>query len=238
MQLAAMFINRILPAGTGGIGANAAYLHHEKHTIPEAAAVVGANNILGLVGHFSLLVLAVLVAGTSHVSTIKLSSRTVGVALLASSAICICIIVWQSRGSKKAKQWLRDLGSSLEYYKSHKQAVLRAYGYSMVLTLGNTVALWLAARSVGVSISLVTALLVLSLGVFSATVIPTPGGVGAFESGIYAGLVLNDINPSLALSTALVFRLVNFWLPLVPGFIALLYAQQKNLFGLRRPQSQ
>src|SRR6185312_13818748 len=40
VQLAAMFVNRLLPAGIGALGANYLYLRHERHKEAPAAAMV------------------------------------------------------------------------------------------------------------------------------------------------------------------------------------------------------
>src|SRR5689334_10316880 len=54
VQLAAMFANRLLPAGIGNIGVNYAYLRRRKHKTAEAASVVTINNMLGMAGHMLL----------------------------------------------------------------------------------------------------------------------------------------------------------------------------------------
>ena len=55
VQLSGAFVNRLLPAGIGGMGLNAQYLRTAGHSVPEAIAVVGANNAMGFVGNLSLI---------------------------------------------------------------------------------------------------------------------------------------------------------------------------------------
>jgi uncharacterized protein (TIRG00374 family) len=47
---------------------------------------------------------------------------------------------------------------------------------------------------------------------------PTPGGLGAVEAAYIAGLTLAGIDSSVAVSATLLFRLLTFWLPTVPGY--------------------
>ena len=49
---------------------------------------------------------------------------------------------------------------------------------------------------------------------------PTPGGVGAVEAVLTAGLVGVGVDGGIALSSVLLFRLLTFWLPTIPGYIS------------------
>jgi uncharacterized protein (TIRG00374 family) len=234
VQFAAMFINRILPAGAGAIGANTAYLHHEKHTLPQSAAIVGVNNFLGLLGHSLLLVAALaLYAGTNHaIDSLALSSLALGfgvIALIFGMLFLLSKLFRNARLRRNIAAFIRTLGS----YRTRKKSLLSGLVWSLFLTLGNAAALWLCARAIGLDVTPSGALLALTTGVLAGTLVPTPGGIGAYEGGVYAGFILQQASPSASLSAALLFRLVNFWLPLVPGFAALLYVRQKNLFGIR-----
>lgn len=54
------------------------------------------------------------------------------------------------------------------------------------------------------------------------TLAPTPGGLGAIE-GLMIALYLSFGVPSgIAVAVVLVYRIINFWLPIVPGFVAYL----------------
>jgi uncharacterized protein (TIRG00374 family) len=49
---------------------------------------------------------------------------------------------------------------------------------------------------------------------------PTPGGLGAVEAALAAGLTAAGIDPGIAISATLVFRLMTFWIPTIPGWFA------------------
>ena len=49
---------------------------------------------------------------------------------------------------------------------------------------------------------------------------PTPGGLGAVEAAIAAGLTATGIDAGVAISATLVFRLWTFWVPTIPGWLA------------------
>jgi uncharacterized protein (TIRG00374 family) len=52
-------------------------------------------------------------------------------------------------------------------------------------------------------------------------VAPTPGGLGAMEAALVAGMTALGEDSGSAVAAVLGFRLLTFWLPTLPGFLAL-----------------
>jgi undecaprenyl-diphosphatase len=50
---------------------------------------------------------------------------------------------------------------------------------------------------------------------------PTPGGLGAIEAALVAGLTGVGLGSGPAVSAVLTYRLATYWLPVAPGWIAL-----------------
>jgi uncharacterized protein (TIRG00374 family) len=50
---------------------------------------------------------------------------------------------------------------------------------------------------------------------------PTPGGVGPFEAAAVAGMGTLGVAAGPAVAAVLTYRLITYWLPVVPGGIAL-----------------
>jgi uncharacterized protein (TIRG00374 family) len=63
-----------------------------------------------------------------------------------------------------------------------------------------------------------------------ANLLPLPGGIGVVEGGMIGAFVAFGVSPSLAVPAVLVYRLIAFWLPSIPGAIA--------YFQLRRTVSR
>lgn len=57
-----------------------------------------------------------------------------------------------------------------------------------------------------------------------ASAAPTPGGVGAVEAaliaGLIAGLTTTGVPTEQAVPAVLVYRIATFWLPVLPGWLA------------------
>ena len=79
------------------------------------------------------------------------------------------------------------------------------------------------------NISLVNILAVLLGSVALSSFSPTPGGLGVVELSLVLGFTALGIHYGQAVSAVMVFRLLSFWLPIVPGYIVFLYFRRKNI---------
>ena len=89
-------------------------------------------------------------------------------------------------------------------------------------------ALAVSAKAFGVDVSFIDVFAVYLGGTAVAAASPTPGNVGAVEVALSAGLVAVGVPSGAAVAAVLIYRLLTFWLPLVPGFIAFRYLQAKQ----------
>ncbi len=83
-------------------------------------------------------------------------------------------------------------------------------------------------RAVGGSVALASVAVVYLTGSAIGSAVPTPGGVGAVEAALSAGLAAAGMPGAKAVSAVLLFRLATFWLPVPIGWAAMNYLQRKN----------
>ena len=57
---------------------------------------------------------------------------------------------------------------------------------------------------------------------------PTPGGLGAIEAALVAGLTGIGVAPGPAVSAVLTYRLATYWLPVIPGWAAWRLLQRQD----------
>jgi glycosyltransferase 2 family protein len=105
-------------------------------------------------------------------------------------------------------------------------------GQFVIGVLGVTFAypLTLAVCLNGVSAEIST---VAVIGVYLAAEIigsasPTPGGLGVVEGALVAGLRLFDVPANQAVAAVLLFRLLTFWWPILPGLVAFRYLEKEG----------
>jgi uncharacterized protein (TIRG00374 family) len=76
----------------------------------------------------------------------------------------------------------------------------------------------LSLGAVDASVPLATVALVYLAGSAIASAAPTPGGLGATEAAFAAALTTVGVGEADAISGVLLYRLVTFWLPILPGY--------------------
>jgi undecaprenyl-diphosphatase len=61
-----------------------------------------------------------------------------------------------------------------------------------------------------------------------AAAAPTPGGLGAIEAALVAGLTGVGMHAGPAVSAVVLYRLATYWLPVLPGWLSWRYLQRKE----------
>jgi uncharacterized membrane protein YbhN (UPF0104 family) len=215
VQLGSMGVNRLLPAGSGALGISYLYLRANQVGKATAVTVVAANNLLGFIGH-ALLLSLVLVFSPAVIRDFGINGNGFTIFLIAAAILTLLLGVVILAGRKSAGKFVRPLQPLLK----KPGRFIPALGYSLVITASYAAAMLLAANSIGIQLSPAAALVVLSFGVAAASAIPTPGGVGAAEAGVFAALKAYGISNDEALAVALLYRVMTFWLPLIVGGLA------------------
>lgn len=230
MQFAAMFINRLVPAGLGAVGLNYLYLRANKHKNSQASVVVAINNLMGFLGHFTLFVLLIALLGDTDLPTRHSDGATSILPKFLGAALGVGVIVIVIFARTRFLKFIKEVKSQLNVYKHRPTKLLGALASSMTLTLCNVLALQCCLLAIGVHLSLIETLFVFSFGVGGGAALPTPGGLGGFEAGLTASMVGYGVNSSEALAVALLYRLISYWLTLITGAGAFVFAQRQDYF--------
>ena len=230
VQLATGFTNRVVPSGIGALGLNTLYLARQLRISKTAAiSYATANNFVGfmafvltvgVIGIFSGLdVGRVAGAQTSAAQTLLIITAMVAglgaVVLVAHAGGCV-IKLWRTAG--------RVAGSIL----GRPLRLLGALAMSIGITLCNIFGLYACVVATGNSLPMAELLLVFSAGLLAIAVSPTPNGLGAAELTMSLALGLTGQPAAEALSIVLAYRLVTFWLPILPGYLMFRYVTGKR----------
>lgn len=226
VEFAATAINRLFPSGLGGMGAHGLYLFKRGHSKTAATLVVSTNTLLGFLAHNLLLVLALLVAPQA---VNDFNFPAVNVFILLTIAVLIIFGAWYAvkRGAVGAIK--NNFRKTIGAYKRNPSKLGFASLNLLGITLTNFAIFMLACTAVGISVPLVVGFLIYSIGILVGAATPTPGGLAGVEAGLVAGLLAMNVDEVSAIAAVLAFRFVTFWLPLVPGIVALLYVRKQKL---------
>jgi glycosyltransferase 2 family protein len=83
-------------------------------------------------------------------------------------------------------------------------------------------------RALGGSAPFASVAVVYLTGSALGSIVPTPGGLGAVEAALTAGLRAAGVAGGVAISAVLLFRLLTFWLPVPAGWAALRYLERQQ----------
>jgi undecaprenyl-diphosphatase len=230
IQIAGGLVNRLLPGGLGGLGINALYLRKNGYSLPAATAIVATNNTVGFVANF-LLVAVTLSLSPIDFSVLKLPHLSWQIIAAIVGLVIVVASIVMSR--EKARQGLKHSWHEVVLYirglaQRPARSILAVLS-SVCLTALHATALYLVAHATHAAVSWPVALLAISAGAFTGAAIPTPGGLGGAEAGI-AGLLIGFSFPaSVAVAAALVYRGLTYWIPLLPGYLALRIVEKRYL---------
>jgi undecaprenyl-diphosphatase len=223
-QGASSFINRVSPANVGGMALNVRYL--QKCGVEPSAGVtaVGVNALAGAIVHAVLLVIFLTWAGRGVGRAFKLPSSSKLLVILAVLAAVIGLIMITRQGRRfAARKLLPSLRSSLASLGRVARSPVRLallFGGSALVTLAYIAGLVASVAAFGVSASFVQVGAVYLVASFIAAASPTPGGLGAIEAALIAGLTGIGIPSGPAVSAVLLYRLSTYWLPVPPGWLS------------------
>ncbi len=224
-QLASSFANRITPAKVGGMATNVRFL--QKRSIPPSTAIsaVGLNTLAGFVVHVTLLIGIGVLAGSSSQVSLPIPSGTTALivvgGLILLSGVLMALPMGRKLMTKNLIPAIRTAGRSIASVARTPSKVVALFAGSAMVTLMYTVAMLASLAAFGSTLGVVTAAFVYLAGAAVATAAPTPGGVGATEAALVAGYTAVGVDPTVAFAAVLLFRFVTFWLPILPGYVAL-----------------
>lgn len=211
VQVASLFAGKLLPAGLGALGLSYVYLRKHRHNNLQGIAVVSANNLLGVLGHLS--VLAILLLLDPSPLSLGVPVRYQGPLLVAVAVVLGLLFLARHRLNKLlSKVW-----RAVVPYRRQPHRLVAAWVSSMFLTVCYISSFWLCLHALGIGLSPVQTALVFTLGVGAGTAAPTPGGLGGAEAGLVAGLAAYGVQANIALAGVLAYRFITFWLPFVFG---------------------
>jgi glycosyltransferase 2 family protein len=220
VQVASSFANRLTPASLGGIGLNVRYLQRAGMDRPAAVAAVALNTAAGVLVHLLGLLVAAALIGHAELHTVQIPRGWPALVALAGVLAAGGLVLWSPLARRRlvfpALRAGRELAGMLR--RPGKAAQLLGGSAGVTLTYALTLAGCLAAFNAHLPLASTVALYLAAAAV--ASVSPTPGGLGAMEAALVAGLTAAGAPTGPAVAGVLAFRLLTFWLPILPGWLA------------------
>ncbi len=219
-QLAGSFATLVSPPTIGSIAINVRFLQKAGLHPALAAASVGVAQVMAFVFHIVLLLLFGIAAGTQADHTFDppqwvvigvVALAVVALALLAVPAVRRLIV-------KRVQPTLKEVVPRLVTIVQRPFKLLEGIGGILLLNGAFILVLYACVLAFGGSMNIAVVAVVYLAGATLGQAAPTPGGLGAVEAALAAGLTAGGLDGGIAVSAVLLFRVVTFWLPTIPGY--------------------
>ncbi len=232
MQVASSFLSRIAPANTGTLAIGVRFLQRSGLEPGPAAGAVGLAALAGFAVHLSLMGAFLLWVGSSEVGFSLPDADVVLIAIavgLSASGLIIGLVpAVRRRVLPPVVEQARNAARSLAEVLTDPLRVIGLIGGSMGVTSSFilTLAASVAAFGGGVSFPEIGAAYLVAAALGSAA--PTPGGLGAVEAALVTALTAYGMPAGPAVSAVLTYRLVTYWLPMLPGWFMFQQMQRRE----------
>ena len=229
VHLAGAVVSLVAPAGVGGAAINLRFL--TRRGVPTAIGVATVALVQVVQFLVTIVLLIILAAMTGQSTGLTLPSDW-----LVLGAIVLVAVVGSALFVPRVRTWVRakieptyrQVWPRLVWIMSNPLRLALGVGGTVLLSLSYVLAfggsLWAFGYTLPFSILAITYLASNTVG----SVVPSPGGIGPVEIALTAGLVTAGIPSGVALSAAIVYRLVTFWIPIPAGWLSLRHLQRSR----------
>jgi uncharacterized protein (TIRG00374 family) len=231
LQLAIQFTALFIPSSAARVALCVRFFQKMGQSITAATAVGVVDSVAGFVVQV-FLVLAILLSGlatlTLHIQIPGSADPTTGsedqvlvaliLVVLAAAGIAVAVEI------RKVRAFIHDKREELMGVTRNLRSlrkVLELFAGNLVGQVLLAVVLGMCLRAFGQHASLADLILINTCVSLFAGLMPVPGGMGVAEAALTTGLVAIGIPEDIAVSTAIVYRLVTFYLPPAWGWFGL-----------------
>lgn len=218
LQLAGSFFDHFIPFSFGGIDLTARY--YQKHGIGQTKSIT--MGIIPII--FGVITTVIIIAIISPITLVHLAGKIhvshIGIWLTALIIILVIAGFFVYKYRRRVLRLVTDAAAAIRGIQNTRQLLLLVSGSAAVSFLSASV-LYASIRSVHATISIVGAFVIYITASLVSNIAPTPGGIGAIEAVLVVSLAATGLSLPQAAAATVVFRLLTFWLPIIPGALAL-----------------
>ena len=232
VEFGGSFLNKVTPNGVGGMALSFRYLQKAGVSSGAATGSVGLQQVTSIAANLVLLAAFFASAGRKSPIHFSLAGHEWVFIVVAVVLAGLGLVALTPPGRRffhdKIWGFIRSAGVTIaEVAKSPRHVTLTLAG-ALCWPLTEVVAFALCVRAVGGTLPFVQVAAIYMGGNLLASAAPTPGGLGALEAALVAGLSGLGMPTGAAASAVLIFRLLTFWISIPLGWVALRIAERRG----------
>ncbi len=231
------FLNRFTPMNAGGMAMRIRYLQKGGTDGTVATAAIGLTSAASGVVQVVFFVFFVFVASADPTGGLQLSSGGTDLSIVGVFAVAVLIAAVAIASAPKLRRWVVEfVRSTFTKIKTDFGELARRptklsllFGGQALAKLSTILAFVWSCRAFDVDLSFVELGALYMVANTVASAVPTPGGVGAIEAALVFMLTSAEVDDPTAWAAVVLFRLINYWFPTIPGYIALKVSERRQL---------
>jgi uncharacterized membrane protein YbhN (UPF0104 family) len=231
------FLNRFTPMNAGGMAMRIRYLQKGGTDGTVATAAIGLTSVASGVIQIVFFVFFVVVASADPTGGMQLSSGGPDLSVITVFAVAVAIAAIVIVVTPRLRRWVVTfLASTFAKIKQDFGELARRpsklsllFGGQAVAKLSTIFAFVWSCRAFDVDLAFVELAALYMVANTIASAVPTPGGVGAIEAALVFMLTSAAIDDPTAWAVVVLFRLINFWFPTIPGYVGLKVSERRGL---------
>lgn len=231
-QVAAAYLAIAVPAGVGPAFLNLRLLTRRLVPAPLAVATVALVQVSAIaVTVVGLLVLTLATGAEGTLAALPSSTVLLGLGAVG-GVIALLMLVPRVRRWAMAKILppLRQTWPRLVQVVGQPGRLALGLGGNLLQTIAFVGAFYSTLQAFGQDLPIVDVAIVFFLSNAVGAAVPTPGGVGAVELALIAGLGTAGISPAIATPIVVIYRLITYWIRIPLGYAAMQWLQRKGDF--------
>jgi uncharacterized membrane protein YbhN (UPF0104 family)/tRNA A-37 threonylcarbamoyl transferase component Bud32 len=231
LQSAIKFINLTVPSSAGRIGMNLRFLQRQGVPSGQALASGAVDDLSETIVQAALFLIALSFvnvdldagrfSGTGPDTRLLIG---IGVALLVSGFAVLAVPKVRNKVLPEIQGALAGLWSVARVRRKR----VELFGGNVLSELTYALALGATCLAYGAHLNLAELVFVNTAASVLSSLIPVPGGIGAAEAALSAGLIAVGVDESTAFAIAITQRLCTFYLPPIWGYVSLQWLSRKG----------
>jgi undecaprenyl-diphosphatase len=160
--------------------------------------------------------------GLAHAVKLPSSSKLLLILAIIAAVVGVVLATRPGRrlAARKLIPGLKSAAVSLKRVARNPVKMIMLFGGSVLITLAYVGALAASVQAFGGGPGVILIAAVYMGAAAIAAAAPSPGGLGAIEAALVAGLTGVGMQAGPAVSAVLLYRLATYWLPVAPGWLS------------------
>ena len=223
------FLNRFTPMNAGGMAMRIRYLQKGGTDGTVATAAIGLTSAASGVVQVVFFVFFIVVANADPTGGLAVKSSGLDLSIVTVFAVAVVIVGVVLALSPKlrnavvgfVKSTIAKIRTDFGELARRPSKLSLLFGGQAVAKLSTIFAFVWSCRAFDVDLAFVELGALYMVANTVASAVPTPGGVGAIEAALVFMLTSAQIDDPTAWAVVVLFRLINYWFPTIPGYFAL-----------------